>query len=293
MPQVLEPHTYNGRQLRLLDFAKDVYSQNGEDGIIAKILEILPTRDHWCVEFGAWDGVYYSNTRELILTQNYSAILIEPVKSRFEKLKQNYRENPRVSTINSFVGFTEKENLDHILRQTPIPKDFDLLTVDIEGNDHHIWRVMSEYRPKVVHLPYNPTIPTEVDFVQAADPNVSQGPSLRGLCRLARDKGYELVCVNYNGAFFVRAELFPFFNIPNNDPRILREHYAAVTYLFTGYDGTIFVQGREMLLHHGVRIENRIRQLPLAFRSYPHNWTMVRWFFFRIYRRLNRILGWC
>lgn len=37
----------------LLDFASNTYSQTGEDGIIGKALELLPGRNHWCVEFGA------------------------------------------------------------------------------------------------------------------------------------------------------------------------------------------------------------------------------------------------
>ncbi len=44
----------------LLDYGKNVYSQTGEDGVIEKILDILPDRDSWCVEFGAWDGVHLS-----------------------------------------------------------------------------------------------------------------------------------------------------------------------------------------------------------------------------------------
>ncbi len=37
----------------LNDCKKDYFSQNGEDGIIEKILEIIQPDDNWCVEFGA------------------------------------------------------------------------------------------------------------------------------------------------------------------------------------------------------------------------------------------------
>lgn len=50
----------------LLEHKKDVYSQTGEDGIIETILSTIGDRDGWCVEFGAWDGQYLSNTRNLI-----------------------------------------------------------------------------------------------------------------------------------------------------------------------------------------------------------------------------------
>ena len=40
----------------LLEYKRTVYSQTGEDGIIEKILEIIPDDDKWCVDFGAGDG---------------------------------------------------------------------------------------------------------------------------------------------------------------------------------------------------------------------------------------------
>lgn len=41
----------------LLERRRDVFSQDGEDGIIEAILDVLPGRNHWCVEIGAWDGL--------------------------------------------------------------------------------------------------------------------------------------------------------------------------------------------------------------------------------------------
>ena len=35
----------------LLDHKENVFSQLGEDGIINKILEIIPDKNKWCVEF--------------------------------------------------------------------------------------------------------------------------------------------------------------------------------------------------------------------------------------------------
>jgi len=50
----------------LLDYRKDVTSQTGEDGIIDKVFEIIGTQSKWCVEFGAYDGKFCSNTYNLI-----------------------------------------------------------------------------------------------------------------------------------------------------------------------------------------------------------------------------------
>src|SRR5689334_19634333 len=100
----------------LLEYKSDVYSQTGEDGIIQKILETLPARDKWCVEFGAWDGKHLSNTRNLIDHKQYSAVLIEGSRAKFSELKGNYAANPDVYPINAFVGFDPNDNLDTILK---------------------------------------------------------------------------------------------------------------------------------------------------------------------------------
>ena len=278
--------------MRLLDYAKDVNTQHGEDGIFEKILETLPVKDKWCVEFGAWDGIYLSNVAELIDKKGYSAVLIEPDKERFTGLVKNRGGKSNITILNQFVGFTPEENLAHILVKTPIPKNFDLLSVYIEGNDYYIWKVLKDYTPKVIHISYNPTIPTEVDFVQPSDPSVNQGASLLALTRLGKEKGYELVCANHNSAMFVQAQYFPLFNIANNDPRILRENFDSVTYLFAGYDGTLFVTGRGSLPHHfQIRIQNRLAQLPKFFRSYPRTYGPAKAFLYKIYWRLARLLG--
>jgi len=177
----------------LLDHQRNVYSQSGEDGIIEKILEILPQNDKWCVEFGAWDGLHGSNTRNLIASNGYSSVLIEADKNKFRDLQRNYSQCDDVITINQFVGFTEEDNLDQILSTTCIPLDFDLLSIDIDGNDYHVWKSILKYRPKVVVIEFNPTIPTHIRFVQSADPSINQGASLLSLVELSKEKGYELV----------------------------------------------------------------------------------------------------
>lgn len=89
----------------LLDFQRNKYSQTGEDGVIEKALEIIPQSDKWCVEFGVWDGLFASNTRNLIENHGYSAVLIEAAPSKFLTLKENYAHRQNVITRNAFVGF--------------------------------------------------------------------------------------------------------------------------------------------------------------------------------------------
>jgi len=186
----------------LLDYARNVYSQHGEDGIIERIIQTLPEDNKWCVEFGAWDGLHLTNTRYLIESHGFSAVLIEASSKKYLDLQKNYAGKPHVIPVNCFVGFEVHDGLDTILKKTPIPKDFAVLSIDIDGNDYHVWKAIEHYRPKVVVIEFNPTFPVGVDYIQPADPSINHGSSLSAIVKLGLEKGYELIAVNaLNGAF--------------------------------------------------------------------------------------------
>jgi hypothetical protein len=256
----------------LSEFAANVYSQTGEDGVVQKILDTLGRQDRWCVEFGAWDGEHLSNTCNLVRNHGYCSVLIEADPRKCSVLQGKHTGSSTVTVFNQFVGFTENDNLDTILCRTAIPLDFDFLSIDIDGNDYHVWKAASKYRPKVVCIEFNPTIPTEVRFVQPADPRVNQGASLLSLVELGKAKGYELVCVLRLNAIFVRSEYFPLFQIDDNRPEVLRIDQSNITHLFSGYDGTIFLAGNRTLPWHGIPMrESRMQHLPRILRRFPEN----------------------
>jgi len=182
-----------------------------------------------------------------------------------------------VVTLHRYVGFGATDNLDEILSGTGLPAEYDFLSVDIDGNDYHVWQATTNYRPRVVCIEFNPTIPTEVSYVQAADPSVSRGASLLALVELGREKNYELVCVAGVNAFFVSAEYYPLFRISDNSPASLRTDLGNITYLFSGYDGTILLEGCRKLPWHGLQIRPRkIQVLPAFLRRYPGNYNPVQ-----------------
>jgi hypothetical protein len=272
----------------LLEHAANTYSQTGEDGIIEAILRLLPERDKWCVEFGAWDGVFLSNTRRLIEDAEYKAVLIEGDEACFSRLRSNNESNDRVITLNAFVGCEGSTRLDALLEPLQIPKDFDYLSVDVDGMDFHIWKSLDIYRPKVVCIEFNPTIATEARFVQRADSSVNHGCSLASLVELGKAKGYELVCVLPFNAFFVDSRYFSLFAIDDNSALSLRKDLSTITHFFIGYDGSIHLQGNAGLPWHGISIhESDFQVLPRALRKYPgrYNWLerqMLRGF--RLFR---------
>src|SRR4030042_1425967 len=135
-------------------YARNTYSQRGEDGIIARILDLIGPIPKWCAEFGAWDGIHLSNTHAL-MEQGWSGVFIEGSPERFKELKKTYSGNPKAYPICAFVGFQPLTDLDSLLATTPIPKDFGILSIDIDGNDYHVWEASCLYRSSLVGVSDN------------------------------------------------------------------------------------------------------------------------------------------
>ena len=92
----------------LKDYSFNKFSQNGEDGIIQEILKRLNlnnSEEKWCVEFGAWDGIYLSNTFNLVLN-DWNAVYIEGDKSKYIDL---------LNTVKKYKGYLIRETKPVIL----------------------------------------------------------------------------------------------------------------------------------------------------------------------------------
>jgi hypothetical protein len=255
--------------------------------LIERALETIGERDGWCVEFGAWDGKFLSNTWTLITERGYRAALIEADRGRFEELRQNHFHRPGVIPIRRLVGWEGDDTLDAILADTPVPREFDVLSIDIDGNDFHVWDALRDYQPKVVVVEFNPTIPNAIDFVQPRDLTVSQGSSLPAFVRLAREKGYGLVAATSINAVFVRDRYLERFELEDASIDALRPDQP--TYLFQGFDGTVFVRGLTRLPWHGIPFsERRLQLLPRVLRRNPESYGRITWRLFRLYRAYRR-----
>ena len=270
-------------------WAADVFSQTGEDGIIERILTIIGERDKWAVEFGAWDGLHFSNCANLFRNKDYSGVFVEANPIKYKDLLANYENFPKVKALNTFVGFGPKDNLDTLLAGIPIPQNFDFLSIDIDGNDYHVWNAITKLRPKLIVVEFNPTIATEVDYVQQADPKVQRGASITALTRLGKEKGYELVCATAWNGCYVDSKYFQRFQIPDNSVRNLRRDLSYITHLFSGYDGKIMLAGNRKMLWHVLDIEEeRVQMLPKSLIGFPADYSRVQNFFFKWLHRLRR-----
>jgi len=179
-------------------FEKKIYSQNGEDGIIEFIFEIVDTKNKFFVEIGVEDG-HQCNTRNL-LTKGWKGIMIDANSTNTSTIKKE---------------FVTSENVNELFEKYSVPNSFDLLSIDIDYNTYWVWKAITKYLPRVVAIEYNSTIPCTESLVVEYDPLGKWdgtnyfGASLLALKKLGDSKGYTLVgCDSFGvNAFFVKNEL--------------------------------------------------------------------------------------
>ncbi len=266
---------------------KNVASQFGEDGVLQQVFKIVPiAAKPWCIEFGAGDGKFMSNTWNLITHKGWRAVLIEADRRRYERLLVTHQKSlKRIVAVNEFVTFSGRNSLDGILSRARVPKDVDFLSIDIDGNDYHIWDALRTYAPKVVIIEFNPSIPQSVDFVQPRDMNVRQGTSLAALVRLGKSKGYELVYAHDGNAIFVQRRFFPAFGIADNSIAALYSDHKYETQVYQLFDGTMRYEGCDRLIWLGVQMQpKRLQVLPRYLRGFDKNGRMIIIFIMRFLR---------
>ena len=124
----------------LFTYRANVYSQFGEDGILAEIFRRIGTTNRYFCEFGAWDGKYLSNCRTL-LESGWSGLMIETDRDRFTDLERSAHEfDGRLTVMCRKVDWStgSPSRLDALLRSAGAPRDFDVLSIDVDGFDYQI-----------------------------------------------------------------------------------------------------------------------------------------------------------
>jgi len=208
-------------------FEKKSFSQNGEDGITEKLIELLydNSNDKYYVEFGVQDG-QECNTR--ILREKYG----------WKGLQMDGgNEN---SSINLKREFVTKENIVSLLSKYNVPNKINLLCVDIDFNDFYCLKeILKAYKCDIIICEYNAThLPNEDKVV----PYNSRGgwdgstnffgASLLTLYKLANKYDYSLVYCENKGVncFFVSNTLINEKHLNFNNLNNIDELYRQPRY---------------------------------------------------------------
>jgi len=200
----------------LESYGQKYYSQNDEDGIIAEIFNRIGTTDKRFIEFGVQDGL--ESNSHLLLHKGWTGLWIEGSKKYFKRIQKNFETVINKNQLKAHNGFITCDNINSIFETHNFCGEIDLLSIDIDGNDYHIFEKITGggvISPRVVVIEYNAKFPPDCEWIIQYNPyyqwdgSDNHSASLRSLELLAYLKGYQLVGTNYCGvnAFFVRKDL--------------------------------------------------------------------------------------
>lgn len=185
------------------NFEKKIYSQNGEDGITMKLLELVYNDPYnkYYVEFGAENGKE-CNSRILMENYGWKGLLMDGT----------YWNH----LINLQKEFITKENIVELFKKYSVPKKINLLSVDIDYNDFYVLHsILKEYLCDIIICEYNSTHLAHEDKIiiysatSGWDGTNYFGASLYSLQKLGELYNYSLVCCDSRGVncFFIHNDI--------------------------------------------------------------------------------------
>lgn len=177
------------------------YSQSGEDLAVRRIFDIIGEGSRTCVEFGAADGVWLSNTK-IFRDVGWRSWLFDA--------------KPRAPEV--IEASIHPDNVDQVFDEHGVPQVIDLLSIDVDGMDLWIFDRLHR-KARVVIIEFNPIIPAghpvSTPFPGAslggnsgwAHPYFGASPS--ALRVVARRKGMDAVALVGCNIIFVADEESP------------------------------------------------------------------------------------
>lgn len=195
----------------LAPYELKVFSQNGEDGVIGEILRRAGiTAPGYFVEFGGEDGVEL-NCAVLADVLGWHGTFIEADGDKHHHLHRKYAPHGRITTGHALVL---PDTVEALFDQLGVPTEFDVLSIDIDGDDYWVWNAITRFSPKVVIIEINAHIDPKTPLVQEEGAGPWQGTdfygaSVEAVRLLGEAKGYRLAHVDLTGnnAFFVRRDV--------------------------------------------------------------------------------------
>ena len=202
----------NPKQVAVLpDAGFDIFTDQGEDGIIYYLLQSIEEAPAFFVDIGAGDCIN-SNCACLAVHFGWNGVFIDRNEQQLSIGKHFYQN--RYGEIAFVRAEISPENVNELLVSAGVPNEIGLLSVDIDGNDYWIWKAIDCTRPRIV------VIEAKVEFGYRnivvpygktnhhSEHKMYNGASVAALQHLGMKKGYKLVGANKPGynLFFVREE---------------------------------------------------------------------------------------
>ena len=202
-----------GDPRHLIHFEGQVYSQNGEDGLISEIFNRIGTTNRHFVEIGTSTGL--ENNTALLVLEGWQGLWVEGDPAANEQAAGHWPEAVGEGRLKAVTAMVTAENFQDLLRDNSVPEELDLLSLDIDRNTFHAFEKMDAYRPRLLILEYNGVFPLPSNWGigykadEGWDGTHRFGAALKQFEIEARRKEYTLVSCDSTGtnAFFVRNDL--------------------------------------------------------------------------------------
>jgi hypothetical protein len=191
----------------------NVFTTHNEDGILQYLLSKTGTASKFFIDIGSNDCIN-SNCANLAFHYNWKGIFIDGNSRFINRGKYIYRSYFK-SDFNRFIfkkAIVQLSTINQLLEQLSVPETVDLLSIDLDGNDYHIWKALEIIRPKIVVVEVQVEkgmtdfIPPYNEVFELYEEEIPKGASPLSMIELANLKGYQLVAANTQGfnLFFVR-----------------------------------------------------------------------------------------
>ena len=129
-----------------------VFSQWGEDGIIEWLVAHVDVPNQRFVEFGV-ESFREANCRFLLKNRGWKGLVLDGGEHNIAAIKSEPDYWRHDLTAKS--AFITVDNIDALIREAGFGGPLGILSIDIDGNDYWIWKVITSVQPAIVICEYN------------------------------------------------------------------------------------------------------------------------------------------
>jgi len=187
-------------------YQKRILSQWGQDGVLEKIFDTIGTTNKYFVEFGSSGNDSGMGNTAYLRRRGFDGLLMDGSARPYSQDVTDRRYEVKIEFISA-------SNINDLFKKYSVPTEFDFLSIDIDGQDFHVWNRLEGYSPRVVSIEMNYHIDAGKDLVMPLNDkwiwpgNEISGASVTALKKLGNKKGYTLVATCMSDAIFVRNDL--------------------------------------------------------------------------------------
>lgn len=195
------------------------HSEFEEDGVILYLMTLAGCAQRTVVEISAQDG-RTCMAANLIIHHRWRGFLFDGDAAFVRAGRRFFGRHPATRAdppVFEACWFT-RDNINSVLASHGVPPEIDVLSLDVDGVDLHLWAALTCTSPRLLVCEFNNAIPAALsltvpysdDFDFGREPHaLHRSASLAAYVEVGRAKGYRLVGFNALGfnAYFLRDDV--------------------------------------------------------------------------------------